>query len=308
MKHLSTYAILLLICLGLLAGCNNATNQSTEPTDNKTATDHTPITYQIYCDSPMNALPSNPSDQDIVFENSTVLDLDYSSSIDTVNKNAIENKQFTIRQDALQLRLKRSYSSSFAHSTRTDLRQYGNYDVYETTTDSERIEVTFRQNTDQLAFFLAYDRLTPNGNVTEQEARTCADALFTELYGQSTLMKYEHVITSVTKESTYMFTYYKTLLGYTTNDQIAIEVNKQGKIASVNAKRLGIFDPIASEITSKQIEAAEATLLNSISETYNVQHRQLFVDAISGKCYLQLIVSRPIDSGYQGNIFYINVN
>lgn len=69
-----------------------------------------------------------------------------------------------------------------------------------------------------------------------------------------------------------------------------------------------IFNSIEAEITEKRITDAEAALLQSISKTYEVQHKQLFVDAITGKCYLQLIVARTTDSGYQGNMFYINVN
>lgn len=74
------------------------------------------------------------------------------------------------------------------------------------------------------------------GDLTEQEARECADTLMTEKYWKSVLDEYHSVIVTTTKESTYMFTYSKMLMGYTTNDQIAIEVNRKGEIASINAR------------------------------------------------------------------------
>lgn len=290
----------LTIVLLILSGCSKSSNAETS------------ITYQIYCDSPEIAVASksseNAENSDIIFTSAAQLDLDYSSMNDTDNKNAEATKQFTFGNDSLQLNLKKSYSTTFASSLRSDLRSYGNYDVYQTDNETNNFEIAFRQNSDRLAFLRAFDRVNQSGDLTEQEARVCADATLTELYGEQVVQKYNNVIVQTTPHLTYAFVYSRALGGYETNDIIAIEINYKGEVCYINARQLGIFDPLAAEITEKRITVAETVLRSSISESYEIQGKKLFVDAISGKCYLQLIVARSTDTGYEGNFFYINVN
>lgn len=299
--------ICIIFILILIVGCE------TQPTnsDDLSVFNDTPISYQMYCDTPQNAIPSESAisaDKQIVFENASQLDLSYSSINDTVIGNASATKQFTLENDSFQLKLKKSYATSFANSQRSDLHSYGYYDLYQTENETDDFEIAFRQNSNQLAYLRSLARLNQSGNVTEQEARVYADSALTELYGEQVLQEYTNVVVQTTAHSTYAFTYSRLLSGYLTNDRIAIEINFKGKVCYINARQLGIFDSLEAEITEQKISTAESILRDSISETYQIQGKQLFVDAISGKCYLQLIVARTTDTGYEGNYFYINVN
>lgn len=301
--------ILLLAVLLILTGCTNHTASTTTQPSSSVSTS-LPISYQIYCDSPLNAVKaeSDTDTNNIPFQNASQLDLAYSSTNSMINKNADHTKELLLGKDTFHLQLERSYSNSFSKCPIDHLCRYGYFDEYEANTANGRVVAAFRQNTDQLVYFIAFDRLNQDGNLTEQAARECADAFLLETYGKAVLNEYQSVVMTTTSESTYMFAYSKVLIGYTTNDQIIIEVNRKGEIASVNAKRWGIFDPLETEITEQRIADAEAVLCQSISEAYEIQDKQLLVDANSGKCYLQLVVARSTDTGYQGNFFYINVN
>lgn len=300
-----TLGILLIVSLLILCGC---TNRKPITTTTLPTTTLPTIEYQIYCDAPESAVRNEDESDAELFYSTTELDFSYSSTKVATNPNAEQIKTFSVGKQTYSIPIFKSEETSLASLDQKELQYLGQYDVYDGNTDDGRITASFFQGSNELRFFLAYNKLNQPGNLTQEAARECADAQFIAMYGEALLSEYSQVVEMLSNDSTYVFAYRRTICGYSTYDSVTIEINRKGEVCSINAKQFGILTPLKNELSAEKISAAEKVLTGSISKSYEVQGKYLLLDAMSGKCYLQLVVARSIDDGYEGNFFYINVN
>ena len=295
-----TLNILLALFMLALVGCaqNNTKSNNNEP-----------ITYQIYCSSPQSVITNesetNSETTKTAFHSASDLQLYLSDSQKYTNPNASQFKEFSIGNETFRAEL----SNSFSPKTQSKFQEFESYDNY-VNTEGERISFSFRKDTDELVFFLAYDRNNESkSGISQQEAKEIATELFVKLYGNEMLAEYNHIIDAMNSSKTYYSFYFcKAINGIRTQDRVMISINFQGQLLSLNAKTLGILDEIKSDITEKHLSDAETALRSSISKSYEIKDRELFVDFNTGKCYLQVLAGFTKDNAFSSDYFYINVN
>ena len=296
-----TFSILLALTLLLFSGC--AKQGATTVTD-----EAQPITYQIYCAAPQSALANESATEQTIFLDASQINL-YATTTEMiqVEGDQADSKKVVIANESFDTTKIRIKKTSYSTSQNKKLQSFGCREVYATA--DGKIEFTFRQNSDQLIGFLAYDRNGYDGNISKEDARKCADQFLIQIYGENAAKTYTHVIESRDSRFThYKFYYCKAINGIPTTDRIAIGINMQGELYSINANNYGILDAFDTKITEKQVSAAEAALMAAISPSYQIKEHGLAIDPVSGICYLSIVACRETENGTVSEQFYINVN
>lgn len=230
----------------------------------------------------------------------------YSKTMETDNKST--EKQFIVAGQSYTLTYKETKANSLADSEIESLKQLGVINSY----DTSEFTIQTTQSTDQLLFLSdgVIDRRI-DGNFTEEDAEKAAKKLLTELYGDECLTYYENNLDVrplvSDRYNLIIVEFCKKINGYNTSDHITIRYNRAGKVVAVNALKYGIFRSVANELTTTQIQAAQAKLtdyLDQCSYRYDEDSATLKINA-DGKCYLELFAQTPGGNWFE---FYINVN
>lgn len=291
--------ILLALALPALGGCT--------PTDTAVTTEAS-ITYHIYYDTPLNSSADQPFSETAknVFHYSTSgINYYLPDTEKYTNPNAPQFREFSIGNEIFKAEYYQSKKSEAFSDADPTLAKFAAYDEY-VSIEPEHINAYFRTDTGELIFFLAYDRNNETDNaITRDDARKIATDWFVDLYGKEALSEYSLIVDAESsRENSYPFVFYKTINGIRTHDYVTINISLQGKLFALNAKNMGLFNRLENDITEKQVTNAETALLNSITSAYKITYRELFVDTVTGKCYL--MVNASSDSSRE--LFYINVN
>lgn len=328
-KALCLCAAILLITL---AGCQKATHSDAEtlaPTtlgnsitneDAANNNDNAEIEYVIYAASSAGEItgPADAADvpHNISFGSLSERDFSYSKRNTIANENAKAQKMFTLGNINLTATYFKSFANSLANSLDKNLHRFGQYDEYRSADNSNGFVARFRQEDGELAFFATTDGLDESGTLTEQDAKTLANAYLIEKYGEQFAAEYPNcsvVVTDKTSEKTVSVCYTKYVFGYPTTDRVIVTYNMNGEIISFNGMTMGIFTSVADNITAEKISNAENALINIIPEKWAIGTKKLVLDA-DGDCYLYISTSQireNADGVYEGSSameFYINID
>lgn len=300
-----TLSMLLALALLLFSGC---TQSNSTITDSTTTDEVKPITYQIYADISENVLINEAATEQTVIQDGSQLDF-YVDTIETiqVEGDQADSRTVVVADETFEATKTRTYKNSYALSANPKLQAFGYEEEY-TATD-EDIEFSFRPNSDQLIGFLAYDRTDVEGSISKEDARKRADQILIQIYGEDAFNTYTHVVETRNSRFThYKFFYCIAINGVPTIDRIAIGINMQGELFSINANNYGILSAYDNKVTEKQVLAAQTALIAALSPSYQIKGDGLAIDVVSGVCYLVVEARRETETGTIKQLFYINVN
>lgn len=193
--------------------------------------------------------------------------------------------------------------------------KYGRLVEYQTEMDPDTSPYTVRAEirpyTNELLLFaiLSGKALKARGNLTEEGARTAADAALLSLYGESAGQEYSYDTTVYTDDQSvtqYTVVYRKVVWGMPTNDAIQISVNMKGEIVGINAKYLGMYSSAENDIQKSDLDNAAAVLREALSDSWTILETTLIIDS-EGDYYIRALTARSTSDGLDAAEVYINV-
>lgn len=267
--------------------------------DNTTAkSEPAEIEYVIYYEASSEGMVAikdeNSHASNIRIESAAEMDFYYLDQTDISTE--VENKiiNLVLPNTNTEVSYIRSFSNSFAYSANTNLKKYAYYNEYKAIESEHNLIVRYRQNDNELVFFSQAGTRETNGPLTEQEAKTLADAFLIEKYGSQFFAEYPHYAIAHSQDNrrfTLAVVYQKYICGYPTTDEVIVKYNMNGELVALNAMKKGIFDDVESSITADKIANAETALLSAISSEWSINYKELALD-VDGNCYLMVYASR----------------
>lgn len=203
---------------------------------------------------------------------------------------------------------------------RTEITQYkvhntemGDYstqwDIYRD--ENETVEFVFDSETGNIINFeLLMQRKIPTFSFDTKAAVKSANELITSIFGENSLNGYELAVRTGVAPKRIDIEYKKYIGGVYTGDYICVYYGFDGVLEGFYAKQFGLFNHLKTEVSPKRIEDSRTALLSALPAGTQLQEFQrLFIDAHSGKCYIELYPIYPKDlSNTYPDQFYINVN
>lgn len=293
---------LLLIVALLLSGCAKPSSEQTSvsaPTDDTATTAeplatenlHTSAKYRIYDTSMcLQAGIVQPSEDDSVEWGRDYIEFSYSSKTRYDNKDAKQERTFTIGGKKYTLNYRDSYRTRLTQSARKELHQLGVGESYYfgSSREGNRVNIDISPETNRILYFDDSSYACEEGDLTQDQAVEIASDLFAELYGEALAREYQpDHISFVDNNSVHHYTIYFTryICGYRTEDWIYFCIDVQGNLFSLLADNLGTMKHLESSITQEMVINAETALRNSVPSCYEIIDKYLMMD-VDGNCYL----------------------
>ncbi|MBQ8742684.1 MAG: hypothetical protein IJZ03_04890 [Clostridia bacterium] len=237
---------------------------------------------------------------------------------DTVTDSSNAPKQKTINIDGndYELKLYDSYlNGGLSSSENTRLRSVGKFDRYRNTEGKFNTWAEFNHESGDLVFFMIHDDGVNNEadpSFNSDAAKSKADRLIKELYGENTLKAYTHYKTFEPNydeyQPEYSVMYMRKVHGYETSETIMVRFNPDGSLNAINALSLGYFEGVEKEFTKNDVENAYKVLCDSLHDSWtNISKPELVIDT-NGDYYICVYTSRPGNDGESSlQQFYINI-
>ncbi len=306
MKIIITKVVSMISLMALLFSCVSAIGcEKSESENGNLRADST--NYVVYCDvNYVEALgKENTSSGGIIEQkNLNVFKPGYDSKRSTYqSQDAVLEKAVQINGQELSLKYRHSISQNIVASTNKEVAALGRYDAYQAFNSFEKMttDVYFRKGSDEVLFYTDYELNRSSEGITEQEAKAKADEIAVSMFGSDTFSKFTYKQTTNGNSQGYIVTYARYVNGYETDETIRIVVNGEGKLCSLKALSLGIFDYV--DVTKEQIEAADKVISEKLPDEYYLADKYLTVDS-KGDCYLYYCISTGSLSLYE---YYINI-
>lgn len=298
-------AIVALTAASCSAETSNPPTASSEPTE---------IQYVIYCDSTDGASVLVPDAQagagKIQIRMGSEMDFGLTNLTNVNNDQAPLEKTVTLNGVERTLPYSSSCANSLIECNTEALKAYALIDKYSST---DGVVAEYRQGTGELLFYSDLRATAGEGDLSLEEATAIASSMIASLYGDAVAARYTHVRTT-DPDGGFIYVYYaRCIQGYKTDDTIQIKLDRSGNVKTINASLLGVFEPIADEITAKKIQNAQTALQTAIPDSWTFEDdTKTLVIASDGKCYLE--VMSLCESANEDNPetsmekFYINID
>ena len=285
MKKIISIILALIMCIGLVS-CQ--TPNTEEPISEEPTASPEKIEYSIYLDN-ASSLGGESSDIGIdvsVFNDSYDLNIRYLYMYDQKNETVPATKTFEFDGRTFTMDYASSFYPKDAIGSEKSLQNYF------INSDDGNYVADFDAITGRLVRFITVkDKKKYEGSFTEEDAKEKSKKYILENFGENSLNNYEISHLSKDSDGNVSIGYKKFLCGIEcTTDYISIYFRPNGEIYRLNADQFGVVDNhMMNKITKERIEDAEACLIKSIPEDFEVgSSRNIVVDFTTGICYLEI--------------------
>lgn len=252
--------------------------------------------YTIYTSHMADVSGENDTFRSSLPKNVTLKDI---SDIDTLfypskktdQYPALEKKLLTLGKEEISLDPGGVYFSSIHECGVEELSKYGVINSYTAETDDAHLTAEICRENELLLFYLRSEKTFLEdtvGDFSKDDATSCANELIAQLYGEKLASDYTYVETrDLDKDGAYSVFYMRYVHGLQSDDTIDVRYDHSGKIVSINASNINFFNDAEKEISKRDIERAENTLLKSISESHEVIGKSIKIGS-NGKYLLSV--------------------
>lgn len=215
-----------------------------------------------------------------------------------------------------------SWQDVYSRSENENIQKLGYYHSYELRDQEGRLKVflnIFKDNFKIKSFgvYESEDDVLEGTyqEINEETATKLIESELKRLYSKDIFEQYDHNTGVWYDENEEIFEccFIRTVQGFeTVDDRIIIQMDKYGRITSINAAKVGLFDGLADKISERKIVKAAHTLEKTLeTDTIVVTSEKIYVDFdIHGNLFVRAEVSDINEKRevYATAFYWINVN
>lgn len=296
--------ISILLVIAILSSCQ--TNDS-NVSNNTVQTDapKNPVNYVMYADFATGAGENASIDAarpDIELKPSAEKNFNISDRepIEEPLKSTTEIKRFEILEKTYEVTYASSYSSVVSLETNRTINQY----------TADGLIVDFVEETNEILIFMdsSVDK-NAEGTLSKEQAIEKAKKIIENIYGIDTSKNY--TIDASLEESPQKKIYHisgrRYVHGFKTCDEIIINLNMNGELASIGATKNGTMSTAEQDITKEEIENAINAVKEKFSASWTVSDDHWIVTDYTGAYYLRTIIARSLDKSPPAMEIHTNI-